>query len=815
MKKIFIIWFIFSTLFFLSSCWNEIKDNEIINSWSISKNNIDKKVKISIKANLLYSPDGKEYSFITDKWIVKWWILISTWTTDSFKYWPVKWFTFDKLKKNWKLVVIQDWIESNDYINNSIPGLYYSSKWDLMFVAYKKEYWDEVFTKNLVEDNKYFDIVDDTFKIWKDGSYMYIANKRNGKYVLVKDWKESKEYIWISDYFYWLNWKDYFFIANDWWKNFLVKNWIKVNINDKYWDIIYYFENNYWKWESFLAFSKDEEEYVLVNNWKEIKRFNYDYIYNFKFIDNGSYIFLAKNFSDEKSFLVYNWKKNKEYDYIVEDSFKYFPQFNSYVFIWLLNWKYVLVKDWIELAYYDDILNDSFKYTDDWKTYYYIASNNNKYFLIKNWVELWLYDSIIELYDNSNKTGFSSIKFKYNNYFFVWEKDNNYFLVKNWKEIFSSNKWIGLLEFSPNWIDYIFSVWDWLFWHQLMKWNLKNNLIKEVELRIKTNFINIKKIDNSIDKKTDNNIISYFDNYNEFIKYNNWSDFHWWHKAAEEDELNNIRVFKKVLNFKLVNYSIEWFDNVNTYVFNYINDDWKKYIVTFYWDFSSWEDEIEWNIKFKHILNSKLKYVHFDNSDGKSIFDKIFISKYSKLYTFDKKDKNIKNNNSIINKNLKNVWIDYKNYDLWIKFSYPKLNFINWKYYDLKVSTDKNIIRLYSNKSEYWKITFYIDDVLDWNINDIITKYFWNECISDWMKLNNNWYYDINISWNPKSPWYWEWPICMINWKYKFYYDKSSKKTLYWFIWQEPQVKTWSLDTEVYSTDLKIIDSFKFINRYN
>ena len=68
----------------------------------------------------------------------------------------------------------------------------------------------------------------DTLSILPDGkSFAFIAEKKNGKYVLVKDWIESGEYDEIRNFKCSPDWKSYTFEAKKNWEQIIVKDWIE------------------------------------------------------------------------------------------------------------------------------------------------------------------------------------------------------------------------------------------------------------------------------------------------------------------------------------------------------------------------------------------------------------------------------------------------------------------------------------------------------------------------------------------------------------------------------------------------------------
>lgn len=173
--------------------------------------------------------------------------------------------------------------------------------------------------------------------------------------------------------------------------------------------------------------------------------------------------------------------------------------------------------------------------------------------------------------------------------------------------------------------------------------------------------------------------------------------------------------------------------------------------------------------------------------------------------------------------NNSNEWEKYTNNDLWVFLNYPKLNYINWIPYTVKVQSDSKLhkITIFTEGNvpikDYFKITFYVDDIKNYSdIEKIVKKHYWEWCVVNWLKYNNiNWYYDIDIGDNSilrkKVQ---DWPICMKNWVSIIFYNKKINKVVYWNVWQESQFNfTWIYDSS-FNTDKTILNSFKFINKW-
>ena len=110
-------------------------------------------------------------------------------SVSSLKYSPdSKSFAFIALK-NWKLVLVKDWVEINKY-DNIRYGVQYSQDWkSFAFEATKN--WKHIIVKDGIETNEYDNIWVPIYSPdWK--SFAFEVTK-NWKHIIVKDWIETNE----------------------------------------------------------------------------------------------------------------------------------------------------------------------------------------------------------------------------------------------------------------------------------------------------------------------------------------------------------------------------------------------------------------------------------------------------------------------------------------------------------------------------------------------------------------------------------------------------------------------------------------------
>lgn len=174
-------------------------------------------------------------------------------------------FSFEAYK-NWKNIIVKDWVEiGNNYPN--IVEVLYSPEWTGM--AFKVEdNWKYFIVKDWIEWEKY----DEIFENWFEREYMkyspnwkkfaHIARNWNENFV-VENWIKWKiySYVWLIKYS--PDSSSISYVAEkEAWKSFIVKDWIESKIYNNISDIIYSSDS-----KSFSIIVKDEIGNYEVENY--------------------------------------------------------------------------------------------------------------------------------------------------------------------------------------------------------------------------------------------------------------------------------------------------------------------------------------------------------------------------------------------------------------------------------------------------------------------------------------------------------------------------------------------------------------------
>jgi hypothetical protein len=109
------------------------------------------------------------------------------------------------MKDNWQMVVVINWKESKEYKYRCIEKFKYSPDWKGFAFVAKKD-WKRIVVKDWIEIDKYDYISYFKYSLdWKN--FIFIAQKDNLKWVLVINWIESDEYEDISYFEYLEDWR--------------------------------------------------------------------------------------------------------------------------------------------------------------------------------------------------------------------------------------------------------------------------------------------------------------------------------------------------------------------------------------------------------------------------------------------------------------------------------------------------------------------------------------------------------------------------------------------------------------------------------
>jgi len=360
-------------------------------------------------------------------------------------------------KENWNKTIYYNWWESEEYKNISIENLFLTKKWTIIFVAQKNN-WKYVLIKDdkeiiNYEDNEFWwnyksnYCADYKYNIdWDKLIYSY-KNEDNLCNVIY-DWKkvwEGYKYVWnlkISN-----NWTSYAFQ----WNSFVIKDWIK---SEEYEEMRYLTYSKDWKHFSYLI--TNNQKMFIVLDWKELEK--YSNISYFIFWNNSSNLIYSIQ-NNNKIVLLKNWENIWEYNNI-KYIWDIFMKKNNILFTAKkTNWKDILVKNWKILLEADTIFThdnsewgDNYYFTvkDEWKRF--IIINDKKIIIDKKyylwWFIYWKDEYVYKLEEKES--------WKMSLYWINWKKSKNYDLI--WNIIFSKND--DLFYYAFDWKNtYIVKNW--------------------------------------------------------------------------------------------------------------------------------------------------------------------------------------------------------------------------------------------------------------------------------------------------------------------------------------------------------------------
>jgi len=286
--------------------------------------------------------------------------------------------------------------------------------------------------------NWYDEIIN--INISKDWKNIIYQAKKDWKWFIVKNWKESKKYdkqiSWLeisSDF------KNYSYEIIKERKIYLIESWVEKDYCKDFDEQLV----NYYNWETLVycatlgnlfAFEPKSETYKYYYDWKEINNKEYR---NIKKLIQEKYNIENSNNCDYKS----SWKKQED-------------------------WFYHILKNWKSIKTFEN--NVSVKCYDNWNKYYYIYSNkslfkteidskyDNTYFTIG-------YTLVVDWKEYNTKTNINYLAF-YSNWnhtaFILKDLNYNQLLYVDWKlikKLSNENNLFNGFKFSPNWKEYMFS----------------------------------------------------------------------------------------------------------------------------------------------------------------------------------------------------------------------------------------------------------------------------------------------------------------------------------------------------------------------
>jgi len=352
--------------------WNNVSifdDIYAIDNVSFINNNITFTARDISNNKNVYINNGKKYYNI--KKFVEWkkinvkniwpsWVgtnKISSKSKDN------KSFSYVITKDNWKDIIIKDWIQLWWEYNNVVK-IQFNSKYELYYIV-KNIYWKEELYKDwvkisngydsiikwdiawvwiLVKDNWVIKFIQDWNEttLWNYDTAYYINTWKYIAFVAIKNWKytlirwgfKTREYDEIINYIISKNWENIAFSVKVNWDSIVVENWRESNA---YWYISYMAYSPDSKTLVFAALDKAEQFIIIVDKFKEIEKFIYNYshynyfsplnwwssFYNwvnslwlsFYYENNSPYSYINK-LKNTNNYLVYIYDDRKQKDIV-------------------------------------------------------------------------------------------------------------------------------------------------------------------------------------------------------------------------------------------------------------------------------------------------------------------------------------------------------------------------------------------------------------------------------------------------------------------------------------------------------------------
>lgn len=176
----------------------------------------------------------------------------------SFKYSPDgNKFLYTALKENWKVVVVLDWKESNEYDKIESSSIIFSSDWkSLSFPAKKNWKWILIKDFNEIKKLKTNDSYPTDF--WYINNVFYYTIKKGWKEEFILNWKLE----WLYDNIFIYEEYSILSVQKDW-NSYLLKDWKKITLN--YEKIHSLTQSKDWKEIIFIA--KKWKKYFLIKKW--------------------------------------------------------------------------------------------------------------------------------------------------------------------------------------------------------------------------------------------------------------------------------------------------------------------------------------------------------------------------------------------------------------------------------------------------------------------------------------------------------------------------------------------------------------------
>lgn len=323
--------------------WKEI----LIKDWEV----IDKYDKVSSPK---YFDDWKIFAFIAKKdwrnFIVKNW---KEFLVKNNNYRNVDEMFRFMYFKNWdKLVYISnpkisiDKILSETHKYTQVFWLTYSHSWDsFAFIVIKKD-WKKIVVKNWIESEKYDKI--SSLKFSSDWKSLVFKAERGKENFIVLNWKKVNKYNSVGWVTFVPNSNSIIYMAFTAYdpkiipKRIIVNNWIEID-NDNYWDEKTPVYSPDGKSFSFTATKilKDEKSWkkIIIRDWVEINQYD-SAKWPMYSPDWKSFSYYAEK--DWKKFVVRNWIKSEKYDNVY--AAQYSPDWKRFAFQAVKKWKNIIVE---------------------------------------------------------------------------------------------------------------------------------------------------------------------------------------------------------------------------------------------------------------------------------------------------------------------------------------------------------------------------------------------------------------------------------------------------------------------------------------
>lgn len=448
--------------------------------------------------------------------------ILKNWNEILTEYWDIRtcgcanWKIYHIATENGKAILFENWIRILSQYDNIAKHVIMDGN----IYCVVENNWKQIFLKNNQEISGQYDEIKLCDCVYPEYSYSdeeklsglnmlkrYIW-KRDGKRILLQDWKEVSEWYDKISYEATKNWNAYF-IANNWRKKILLENGKKISWeydeisvswtdnwsiyykarNDRQWYLVWngeetptQFNENYYNWYQFIYKQLGNDKYCFVfepwkvfvaKNWEIISNIFEDYQYKwYETLDWDLYCCIDKHFDHV---LLKNWKEILNWYKHIE--FCESGGWHTYCAAENDDGR-VLFRDWEPI--FEWCKEIKFCEENDWNLYYIVTNSDNKKQIIKNW------EAFTQEYDNFNHEYWRWLDWKL---YSIAKKDWQRILLEDWEEItgkydkldcygtldwkiyHNAKKSSGIWVLLENWKE-ILEWYDTVYGFQKINWNI-------------------------------------------------------------------------------------------------------------------------------------------------------------------------------------------------------------------------------------------------------------------------------------------------------------------------------------------------------